>query len=141
MKNILMLFLTIGLLVSAVSCSDKGDNIDYIILKEVRYINETGFSPIKLDFYRKNAIAVSLSFCNTDTSVVASENNSFRWVLPGSCDSVVVNFSNDLSKSYNGNGRYVKGVQNPCLWQCYEHVVISNSAERYTFTFTKDMLE
>ena len=122
-----------------VSCGE--DDIDYIIQFEVRYINETGTSPIKLDFYRNNERRVSITVGKNDTTFVATENNIYRWALPASHDSVVVTFGNSLTKTYNGHGAYVEGVQNPSQYECYTKEDVSKTHVKYTFTFTKDMIE
>ncbi|MBO7565739.1 MAG: hypothetical protein J6T60_01400 [Bacteroidales bacterium] len=140
MKNILMLFLTIGLLVSAMSCDDKDDTIDYIRCTEIHYVNETGVSPILLDFYSQGQKKMSILFNNSDTTFVATENNDYGWIPPACHDSVIVTFGKIPSQTYSVY-EYVESVKNPCRSECYEKETITNTKKRYTFTFTKDMLE
>ena len=141
MKNILKLFLTIWLLFSAMSCGEKEDETtDYIHRTEIHYVNETGVSPITLDFYSNNEMKISVSF-NNDTSFVATEINDYRWMLPASHDSAIVKFGDMPSKTFIGKNSYQEGVKNPCLRQYYDKEDISNTQRKYTFTFTKDMLE
>ena len=80
MRNILMLFLTIGLLVSSISCGDE--IIDYIIYTDIRYVNETEVSPIQLDFYCGQEMKLSVMVNSNDTTFVASEINDYRWMPP-----------------------------------------------------------
>ena len=65
--SLLIALLTIGLSISAMSCKDKGEIIDYIHYHEIRYVNESGVSPIQLDFYRNNEMKASVSINNNDT--------------------------------------------------------------------------
>lgn len=140
MKNILMLFSTIGLLISAMSCGDKGEIIDYIHRSEIHYVNEIGISPIHLDFYSNNVMKISVSFYSNDTTFVASDLNDYRWMLPDSHDSAIVKFGEMPPKTYRET-EYVEGVKNPCRSECYEKADISETHHKYTFTFSKDMLE
>ena len=138
--SFLIALLTIGLSISTMSCNDKGEIIDYIHYHEIRYVNATGVSPVQLDFYDNNEMKVSVSINNNDTTFVASENNVYRWMMPASHDSVVVKFGNMPSKTYSEQP-YVQGVRNPCLREYYVKENISDTRSKYTFTFTKDMLE
>ena len=127
MKNILKLFLTIWLLFSAMSCGDKDDEIDYIHRTEIHYVNETGVSPIILDFYSNNVMKISVSINNNDTSFVATELNDCRWMLPDSHDSVIVKFGDMPSKTFIGKNSSQKDVKNPCRSECYEKEYVSNT--------------
>jgi len=136
-----MLFSTIGLLISAMSCGDKGEIIDYIHRSEIHYVNETGISPIHLDFYSNNVMKISVSFYSNDTTFVASDLNDYRWMLPDSHDSAIVKFGEMPPKTFIGKTSYQEGINNPCLYKCYVKEDISNTQNKYTFTFSKDMLE
>ena len=140
MKNTLMLFLIIGLLVSTMSCGDKGETIDYIHRTDIHYVNEIGVTPIQLDFYRGQEMKISVIVNSNDTTFKATDTNAFVWMLPACHDSVSVKFGDMPSKTYRET-EYVEGVKNPCRSECYEKADISETHHKYTFTFTKDMLE
>ena len=140
LMSLLIALLTIGLIISTMSCNDKGEIIDYIHYHEIRYVNAPGVSPVQLDFYDNNEMKVSVLINNKDTTFVATEDNDYEWMMPASHDSVVVKFGNMPSKTYSEQP-YVQGVRNPCLREYYVKENISDTRSKYTFTFTKDMLE
>ena len=123
---------------SMVSCGE--DDIDYIYHTELHYVNETGVKPIQLDFYRGQERKISVSINSNDTTFDATENNNYRWMMPASNDSVIVTFGKMPSQTYSVY-EYVESVKNPCRSECYEKETITNTHKKYTFTFTKDMLE
>ena len=126
---------------TVVSCGDKDETIDYIRRTEIHYLNESGVTPILLDFYSAGQKKLSVLFYNNDTTFVATESSDYRWAMPMSHDSVIVTFGNLSPKTYNAHGAYEDGVKNPCRSACYEKETISNTQRKYTFTFTKDMIE
>ena len=138
LMSFLIVLLTIGLLVSAMSCGE--DDIDYIYHTELHYVNETGVKPIQLDFYCGQERKISVSINSNDTTFDATENNNYGWMIPASNDSIIVKFGEKPSKTYRED-EYVESIKNPCRSECYEKETITNTKKRYTFTFTKDMLE
>ena len=63
LMSFLIALLTIGLSISAMSCNDKDEIIDYIHYHEIRYVNATGVSPVQLDFYDNNEMKLSPCAC------------------------------------------------------------------------------
>ena len=123
---------------SVVSCGE--DTIDYVHHTDIRYVNETGVKPIQLDFYCGTEWKISVSINSNDTTFKATDINIYRWMMPASNDSIIVKFGKMPSKTYSVY-EYVEGVKNPCRSECYEKETISNTQRKYTFTFTKDMIE
>ena len=123
---------------SFVSCGE--DTIDYVHHTDIRYVNETGVNPIQLDFYCGKERKVSVTINSNDTTFEATDINIYRWMMPASNDSIIVKFGEKPSKTYRED-EYVESIKNPCRSECYEKETITNTQRKYTFTFTKDMLE
>lgn len=132
-----MLFLTIGLLVSA-SCGDK-EEICHILHQQIRFVNESGTSPIVLTYWLNNQ-TTSVSFSDNDTVIEVTKTPS-PINTPGVVDSIIVQYGNVKTIKYSQEDQSIKGRKSPCLYEYYEVEKKSETETNFTFTFTKDMLE
>ncbi len=141
MTNFLLIGLFVGTLISCgdQEWEDSGIDNPRNWLYEIVYENATGVSPIEIDYYSVDTLHLVL---NDSTFVQSSKNGNVKIALPSGYyyDSIFVTFPKGcMYKCYREGD--LDDPFNMCSAKSYVGTVFAKDHRRYTFTFTKEMLD
>ncbi len=151
MKNILIHCLVIGLIASLCSCDDESDDPE-LWLWETEYINETGYNDIDIVVYENKGINSTTEVKETHISfqgdhyLISSETHDYLGNpdnLHWNSDSIKVTFGKSKSVMYYFANTNFADKTTPDLFNrdTYQYEEISHRHRKYTYTFTKDLVE
>lgn len=127
-----MLFLVTGLLCSSVSCK-KNDLVNPVSIHQVEFVNNSGFSPIIITYYKTGydlkVVSERFVFSSKDT-IVDNKSLHLRYVY----DSIMVDYSGAFEKMYYPDKctGIVGDLYNEDLFELLES---KSNYKKYRFTF------
>ena len=152
MKNILKNFLMIGLIIGLSSCDETDIDDPELWLGETEYVNETGYNDVDIIVYKTKGAETAadvkemrISFnggsysISSDTHDLLGNPDNLHWIS----DSIKVTFGKSKSVMYYFANTNFADRTTPDLFNrgTYQYEEISHTHRKYTYTFTKDLVE